>query len=177
MSQITYNDFVTCVDTLHSPNAQQGPIQLHDFPAGTRACLLTLAGYWAAGWSRVAYSYSLGRRVGSDRAVDAGGFSSGRSPVSGSSPGGRGDRVAVPDGLTLAGSAGRVRSLADGMEAASSVQRERHLGPDPRRDPRRRGLCRTDRLGAQRGLHDQPRPSARDEPPALHRGPCRMTKI
>lgn len=31
--------------------------------------------------------------------------------------------MAVPDGLTMAGSAGRVRSVADRVETASSVQR------------------------------------------------------
>lgn len=39
----------------------------------------------------------------------------------------------------------------------------------------RRG--RWDRLGGERGLHDQPRPPTRDHPAPGHRGRCRITRV
>ena len=71
----------------------------------------------------------------------------------------------------------RFRAVADAVEAPHPVLPGRHLGQDlhgaagPGR--RRRG----DRLGGQHRLHDQPRPSARDDPAQGHRGTWRITRI
>ena len=88
-----------------------------------------------------------------------------------------GDCLPVPDRDCVAGLAGRVRALADSVEAAPPVQRGRHLGRDPGRAGRSRRRGRRTGLDRQRGLHDQPGSPARRHPAAGHRGHRGITRI
>ena len=125
----------------------------------------------------VACRGGLGCCVGSDSAVDACDVGQGWSAVRGSSSGRRGDYLAVPDRGALAGPAGGVRPVADDLKAACPLLQGWDVGQDPRSTARAGGRQRADRLGSQRGLHDQPCPSARDESASRHRGRGRITRI
>ena len=73
----------------------------------------------------------------------------------------RRDPVAGAGRRAVAGRAGMLRAVADGLWAVPPLAARRHLAADPDRvaGPRRRG--RADHLGRQRGLHDRPGAPAR----------------
>lgn len=93
------------------------------------------------------------------------------------SAGGRGDHLPLPMRTALARCPGRVRSVADAVEAAPPLQRRRHLGPRLGRAAGRGRRGRDRGLGGERGLHDHPRPPARCDAGAGHRGRDRTTRI
>jgi len=90
---------------------------------------------------------------------------------------GRGDRLPVSDGDCVAGSAGGVRAVADGVDLASSDGVRRDVGSCRREDHHRGGCGGDGRLVAVGGLHDRACASARDEHDAPHRGLDRTTRI
>src|SRR5699024_9975167 len=91
--------------------------------------------------------------------------------------GGRGDRLPLPVRDRLAGPPGRLRALADGVEAPPRLVWRRNLGPHPRRAPGPRRRERGAGLVGRSRLHDLPRPPARHEPRTHHRGRRGTTRI
>jgi transposase len=64
--------------------------------------------------------------------------------------------VAHPGGLAVAGCAGAVRTLADGVRPVPALATRRNLGADPDQAAGARRRGRADHLGCQRGLHHRP---------------------
>src|SRR5699024_7411955 len=117
------------------------------------------------------------RAVGGNRAAAACSTSLVREAQAGSPAGGRGDRLPLPVRDRLAGPPGRLRALADGVEAPPRLVWRRNLGPHPRRAPGPRRRERGAGLVGRSRLHDLPRPPARHEPRTHHRGRRGTTRI
>src|SRR5699024_1846522 len=143
----------------------------------TRACLLSSCSVGLRIWADESPKCVVRRAVGGNRAAAACSTSLVREAQAGSPAGGRGDRLPLPVRDRLAGPPGRLRALADGVEAPPRLVWRRNLGPHPRRAPGPRRRERGAGLVGRSRLHDLPRPPARHEPRTHHRGRRGTTRI
>src|SRR5699024_2797564 len=142
-----------------------------------RACLLSSCSVGLRIWADESPKCVVRRAVGGNRAAAACSTSLVREAQAGSPAGGRGDRLPLPVRDRLAGPPGRLRALADGVEAPPRLVWRRNLGPHPRRAPGPRRRERGAGLVGRSRLHDLPRPPARHEPRTHHRGRRGTTRI
>src|SRR5699024_897696 len=100
-------------------------------PRGTRACLLRSWEFGMRWWVDEPTKRVVRRPVGDDPALAPRSAPLVGEAEAGSSAGGRGDHLPLPVRDRLARSPGRLRALADGVEASSGLGRRWDLGPHP----------------------------------------------
>ena len=164
--------------TLGTRGAGGVPAKMSVLAGEVRAALGRVAKWWSEARRRslrcVARCHH-GRGLGADpgrvpACADA------RPPTCRSSHGGRGNRVAVPDRLSLARPARAIRELEHDLQELPPMGGGGRVGRPARPCPEARVSCGRDRLGRVGGLLDRARASAWRDTAADHRGPCRITR-